>query len=66
MKYLYGVIIFMCQGILPTWANCDLSRFRWECDIPMQVRPTNHASSLVYCGHAYGYITKDQFDQFRK
>ncbi len=46
---------------LLAFANCDLSSFRWACDIHAHVKPTHHAHSLVYCGNTPFYISKRDY-----
>lgn len=57
---------FVLSSIFPINSfayNCDLTSFRWECDIKLKVKPTASAHSLVYCGDLYGYVTLAQYDQ---
>jgi len=56
MNYLslFFVVLSFASGLAE--AKCDLTHFRWDCDLPLHVRPNHHAASLVYCGNAYGYV----------
>lgn len=57
------VIVLLLSAIFgQSWANCDLTRFKWDCDLPLKPKSSPHAHSLVYCGNSYGYLTKEQFD----
>lgn len=42
-------------------ANCDLSKFKWDCDLPMKVKPSHVHQSLVYCNDLRGYISPAEF-----
>lgn len=58
-------ILSFALAILPfqfAFADCDLTKFRWDCNIPLQTTPRPVATSLVYCGNFYGYVSKQQFD----
>lgn len=61
--------LFIILSILSAsiaFANCDLTTFRWDCDIPIHSKPKHHASSLVYCGNTYGYVTQAQYEQLAR
>ena len=61
MKKL-GIALWLMVFSSIAFANCDLSRFRWECDIPLKIRSSAKAHSLVYCGNSYGYVTHAEYE----
>ena len=60
----FGKLIFILT-LLPAglvFANCDLTRFHWECDLPTRAKPAEGKRSLVYCGNKPVYLTQRQYD----
>jgi hypothetical protein len=45
------------------FADCDLSRFRWECELPAQAIPNTYQSSLVFCRDVPVYVTKERYNE---
>ena len=61
MKRLSLVVALFAVPVV-AFANCDLTHFHWDCDIPIKARPAPQASALVYCGNSYGYVTQAQYE----
>lgn len=64
-----NILLLFILSTLPTammGANCDLSHYHWNCDIPMHIKPSRSTHSLVYCGNTYGYITRSQYQQLAR
>lgn len=58
-----GIILsLMLISFGNTYALCDITEFRWECDIPPNEKPTPAVHSLVICGDTPLYVTKSQYE----
>jgi hypothetical protein len=63
IKILPATFLFTATLITQTaFAQCDLSRFRWECDLTLQPKRSSYAQILVYCGKSFGYVSQAQYD----
>jgi len=62
MKALALTVTLLLIPVTHALANCDISTFRWECDIPAMAKPTEPARSLVVCGNTALYVSKAQHD----
>lgn len=41
-------------------SNCDLTKFKWDCDLKPSIIAKKNKSSLFYCGNSYAYLTPKQ------
>lgn len=62
MKRIILAAIMVLLPLSASYADCDLTRFRWECDLPIAAKPSKATSALVYCGNSYGYITQQEYE----
>lgn len=54
-----SVLIFISKTSLAN--NCDITKFRWECDLILHQQISNHSSThLIHCGNTRVYITNVQ------
>lgn len=60
MKHTCLVFALLALPIV-TFANCDLTRYHWGCDIPLNMRHAPQAAS-VYCGNTLIYVTRAQYE----
>lgn len=62
IKATLSLIVLSAFSFHALAQDCDLTQFRWDCEIPVGVKAHTGKSSLFYCGDSFGYITKHQYD----
>ena len=60
-RMLFLGIVFVVLSNL-AYAQCDLTQFRWECEVDAHKKPTKSTPSLVYCGNSQVYVTREAYD----
>ena len=61
-RFRFLMIVFSLQAFQLAHANCDITRFRWDCEQSVTIKPKSYATSLIHCGHVSMYLTKAQYD----
>ena len=54
-------VIVMSLFLSPAFAGCNLSKFRWDCEVPLRPIATQPAKSMMFCGETYGYVSKADY-----
>ena len=61
-KYLLGVLFLVpLVSSAFTYKNCELTRFRWGCELPVQHKPSHNMPSTVNCNGTNVYVTHDEY-----
>lgn len=66
MKRILILLLALTSTSSFAFTNCDLTSYRWTCELPTHLKPTKSAHSLVYCGRTHSFITKAQYDQLAR
>ena len=56
---VFGLLVLLQPGLSFGHTNCDLSEYRWECDLNINQKQKH--KTLFQCGAAWGYLTKQQY-----
>ncbi len=64
-KYLLGVLLLVAP-VATTFANCDLTQFRWSCEIPVRDRVSQTWPSVIDCGGTNVYVTRSQYEEIMR
>ena len=64
-KYLLGVLL-LAAPITIALANCDLTQFRWPCEMPVQPKPSRGALSVIDCDGTNVYVTKAEYEEIMR
>jgi len=61
-KTLSGVLLWMASFNAAFAVNCDLTEFRWLCEIAVHHKYSEVAPSVIDCGGTNVYVTREQYE----
>lgn len=64
-KYLCGVLLWVATCSI-SFANCDLTEFRWVCEIPAAAQPVRGLRSVIDCNGTNVYVTRSQYEEIMR
>ncbi len=64
-KTLFGVLLSMAP-LSAVIANCDLTEFRWLCEVPLQAKASHRTPSVIDCGGTKVFVTRPQFEEIMR
>lgn len=60
--FCLGMMLLITPLVAFSLINCDLTEFRWLCEIPVQAHATHHTPSVVDCDGTLVFITPSQYE----
>ena len=66
MFKLVIVILSLFIHIQACFAYCDITEFRWECDLLTSRKPVKDKISLVYCNDTPVYVNQAQYEIIKR
>ncbi len=66
MKHLPLLLLAASFATSTAFANCDLTRYHWECDLPTNIKPSSAKPSLVYCDNTPVYLSTKDYDMLMR
>lgn len=66
MLKLSVLMLGLLMPLQASFAYCDITEFRWECDLLSTRMPANDKISLVYCNDTPVYVNQSQYEVIRR
>ena len=66
MLKLGMILLCLAIPIQASFAFCDITEFRWECDLLATKKPSDGQLSLIYCNKTPLYVQPSQYEMIKR